>query len=128
MVLTSRNLVFVDVKSAFGCPHLQIWRIKKKWNKYKRKKRNKGKKRKKQKKNKGAFIFCRWRTNQNCICPRKDWDIRRICVNTSSKFDVAIIEEEGMHSKDQLTLSFAAWPSLLKKKNINKKKVINHQI
>ena len=43
-------------------------------------------------------------------------------MNTSSKFDVAIIEEEGMHSKDQLTLSFAAWPSLLNKKKKKNKK------
>jgi len=47
-------------------------------------------------------------------------------VTTKTKFNVANIEEGGMHSKDQLTLSFAAWPSLLKK--LNKKKVINHQI
>ena len=38
MVLDKPKFVFADVKSAFGCPHLQIWHIKKKWNQLKSKK------------------------------------------------------------------------------------------
>ena len=55
-------------------------------------------------------------------------DIRRSCVTTKTKFNVANIEEGGMHSKDQLTLSFAAWPSLLKKKKIINNKSPNIEL
>ena len=68
MVLDKPKFVFADVKSAFGCPHLQIWHIKKKLNQFKKKEEKE--KYIKEKKTKVHSYFVVDGRTKICLCPR----------------------------------------------------------